>query len=185
MYLYLLPSFLCQRIVLNKCSVNFSFNETGKILCSGKTKNRCQSYNAVNMKEETALSLLFHVSYALHFTVTCFDFARAVGTAIRKSEKAFYMLDSRTCRRSYLIAGHFLLLKSLFSFSFAYSTLCWFSSNLTVCLFRSLRGFFLSMALILRTQEFNLRFLFPFIIYFLGGMIATDDFHYFPYTRRW
>ena len=43
MYLCLPHSFLCHCNTLSRCSVNFTFNETGKIPCPGKTMNRCQS----------------------------------------------------------------------------------------------------------------------------------------------
>lgn len=75
--------------LLSRCSVNFSFNETGKILYPGKTMNRCPSYNAINVMKEIVLSLLSHVLRTPHFTVACFDFPFAPGTAIRRSGMAF------------------------------------------------------------------------------------------------
>ena len=122
---------IVQCMALSRCSVNSSFNGAGKSLCPGKTKNRFQSQNAINIKEEIALSLLSHVLYSPHFTVTCFNVTCATGTAIRSPETS-YMVDSSTCR-SHFTAGHFLFLESLFSFYFACTILHGFSNLTDFC----------------------------------------------------
>ena len=81
------------------------------------------------------------------------------------SPMASLMLDSRTCCRAYLTASHLLLLESRFFFNLGYTIL-----YPLLFLFWSLCGFFfLSMALILCAQRFNLRFLFLFILHILSG----------------
>ena len=44
---------------------------------------RCQSYNAIDIKDEITLPSLSYVLQTPHFTVTCSNFACATGTATK------------------------------------------------------------------------------------------------------
>lgn len=168
--LYILCIFVFSKVqctVLSRCSVDFSFNEAGKILCSGKAKNRCQTQNAIDIEEERALALLSHVLYS-HFTGTCFDVICAPGTTIRSS-KTPHTLDSRTCCRSLLTAGHSIFLDTLFSFYFACTILYCFSDLTNFSSSGPFVGSSFSRLFYCCELQVLIRFLFIFILCIISG----------------